>query len=197
MSEEKKLPGKQIEKQQTEKQLIVAKLGNEEYGIEITQVQEIIKVPQDITRIPDMPEFIEGMINLRGKIVPIIDLRKRFNLKQKEISEETRIVVASIESQLSGFVVDSVNEVLRVSSDIIEPVPSPVASIGIEYLNGIAKLGNRLIILLNLEKILSDIEKSSLKEMSTTVEVNLKKTVTEYEKVSVEEIKQVENSDDI
>lgn len=159
--EEKNIPGNQ-----TEIQLVVAKLGNEEFGIEITQVQEIIKMPSEITHIPNMPKFIEGIINLRGKIVPIIHLRKRFNLEEKQISDEMRIVIASIENQSVGFVVDSVTEVISILSEKVEPVPTPIARIGVEYLNGVAKLDNRLIILLNLDKILSNLEKLSLKEIS-------------------------------
>jgi len=147
-------------------QMVVTSLSNEEYGIPIMQVQEIIKIPE-ITRIPNMPDFIEGVINLRGKIVPVIDLRKRFNLQQHQHSEDTRIVVSTIETNSVGLIVDSVSEVIRLSSSVIDPIPPAISHIGTEYLNGVGKLDSRLIILLNLEKILSDLEKSSLKRIET------------------------------
>ncbi len=149
-------------------QLVVAKLADEEYGIPIIQVQEIIKIPE-ITRIPGMPEFIEGVINLRGKIIPIVDLRKRFNLEHNLYDEQSRIVVSSIANQSVGLVVDSVSEVIRLPQDAIEPVPQTISQISGEYLSGVGKLGKRLIILLNIEKILTDIEKMSLKKIEKDI----------------------------
>ncbi len=145
-------------------QLVVASLSGEEYGIPIMQVQEIIKIPE-ITHIPNMPDFVEGVINLRGKIVPIIDLRRRFNLELRRYSEDTRIVVSNVAGHSVGLIVDSVSEVIRIGAGIIDPIPPTISHIGTEYLNGVAKVGSRLVILLNLERILSDIEKSSLKKL--------------------------------
>ncbi|OGS17134.1 MAG: chemotaxis protein CheW [Elusimicrobia bacterium RIFOXYA2_FULL_50_26] len=152
-------------------QLVVAELSREEYGIPITQVQEIIKIPE-ITRIPNMPEFIEGVINLRGKIIPIIDLRKRFKLTQKQKDEEARIVITTIGGQPVGLVADSVSEVIRLSAEAIDPVPSVISHINSEYLSGVGKLDKRIIILLNMEKVLNDLEKNSLRriERETTAE---------------------------
>jgi len=145
-------------------QLVVAELSHEEYGIPITQVQEIIKIPE-VTRIPNMPEFIEGVINLRGKIIPIIDLRKRFNLTQKQKDEEARIVITTIGGQAVGLVADSVSEVIRLPAEAIDPVPSVISHINSEYLSGVGKLDKRIIILLNMEKVLNDLEKNSLRRI--------------------------------
>lgn len=147
-------------------QLVVTSLAREEYGIPIMQVQEIIKIPE-ITHIPNMPDFIEGVMNLRGKIVPIIDLRRRFNLERKSYTDDTRIVVSNVAAHSVGLIVDSVSEVIRLSSDVIDPIPPTISHIGTEYLNGVGKLESRLVILLNLEKILNDIEKTSLKKIET------------------------------
>lgn len=151
-------------------QVVVARLKDESYGIPIMQVQEIIKIP-DITHIPNMPDFVEGVINLRGKIVPILELHKRFNLEVSKKTEDTRIVVVSIENQLVGLVVDSVSEVIRLGEDVIDPVPPTISKIGAEYLSGVGKINNRLIILLNIERILTDLEKNSLKKIDLEKEL--------------------------
>ena len=152
------------EKKISQVQLVVAKLANEEYGIPITQVQEIIQIPS-ITRVPGIPGFVEGVINLRGKIIPIVDLRKRFNLTQEQFGENTRIVVTTIDNQSIGLLVDSVSEVIRLSNDAIDPIPPKISQICSEYLSGIGKFEKRLIILLNLEKLLTDFEKSAMKKI--------------------------------
>jgi purine-binding chemotaxis protein CheW len=158
----------QEKKQEGTSQLVVFSLANEEYGVAIGQVQEIIR-PQGITRIPGMPTFIEGVINLRGKIIPIIDLRDRFGLAQKEADSNTRVVVAEVSSQTVGLVVDSVSEVLRLANDAIDPLPPTITNIDGEYLKGVGKLDRRLIILLDLEKVLTDLEKSTLEKISKTL----------------------------
>ena len=158
----------QEKKQEGTSQLVVFSLANEEYGVAIGQVQEIIR-PQGITRIPGMPSFIEGVINLRGKIIPIIDLRDRFSLVKKESDANTRVVVAEVSSQTVGLVVDSVSEVLRLANDAIDPLPPTITNIDGEYLKGVGKLDRRLIILLDLEKVLTDLEKSTLEKISKTL----------------------------
>ena len=145
-------------------QLVVFNLANEEYGVAITQVQEIIRQPE-ITRIPGMPDFIEGVINLRGRIIPVIDLRKRFGLQHKEASDSTRIVVADASGQTIGLVVDSVSEVINLPKEQIDPIPPSIASIDAEYLSGVGKLEKRIVILLDLAKLLSDLEKVSIEEL--------------------------------
>lgn len=143
---------------QTEQQLVVFELNNEVYGVDIAKVQEIIRM-QNITQVPRAPQFVEGVINLRGRVIPVVDLRKRFGFATTEHSKQSRIVVVEIEGQTIGMIVDGVSEVLRVPTASIEP-PSPVVTtLDSDYLRGIAKLEDSLIILLQLDKILSDAEK--------------------------------------
>ncbi len=153
-----------------ETQLVVFQLGTEEYGVPITQVEEIIRIPE-ITRIPNMPHFIEGVINLRGRIIPIVDLRKRFKLEQKVRDEKSRIIIGEItmspdrqETQSVGLIVDGVTEVLRIPQELIEPIPPTISYIDTRYLDGVAKLEKRLVILLDLYKVLTELEKETLKE---------------------------------
>jgi purine-binding chemotaxis protein CheW len=144
-------------------QLVAFNLANEEYGVAITQVQEIVRVPE-ITHIPGMPHFIEGVINLRGKVIPVIDLRKRFALEQKEYAEKTRIIVADAGGQTVGLVVDSVSEVAQLSQEQIDVIPPSITSIDAQYLSGVGKMGKRLVILLDLAKLLSDLERVTLEQ---------------------------------
>jgi purine-binding chemotaxis protein CheW len=154
-------------KAQTEEiiQLVSFTIGQEEFGLDIQSIQEINRMVE-ITRVPNSPEFVSGVINLRGKVIPIIDLRKRFGFPPKESDRNTRIIVVELGSMVVGFVVDSVSEVLRIPKSITEPPPSIVAGIGSEYITAVAKLENRLLILLDLERILLKKEKQQLE--STT-----------------------------
>jgi len=160
----------------TERQLVSFKVAGEEFGLDIVEVQEIIKIPE-ITRVPKAPEFVEGVISLRGGVLPIIDSRRRFDLELKEWTDSNRILVVNIEGKMTGIIVDSVSEVLRLSEDTIEPAPSLIGA-GAEYLQGIGKLEEqgRLINLLNLQKFLA-IE--GMDEFSE----NLKSTTQEKEKI--------------
>ena len=135
------------------------KLDVEEFGLEILKVQEIIKM-MDITRVPRTPEFVRGVINLRGKVIPIIDLRRRFGLDSKSHDKHTRIIVIEINNMIVGFVVDSVSEVLRIPASTVEPPPPVVSGLESEYISGVGKLEDRLLILLDLDRLLSraDIE---------------------------------------
>ena len=146
---------------QTEKQLVVFDLASEGYGVDIGTVREIIRM-QEITRVPKTPEFVEGVINLRGKVIPVIDLRKRFGLHVAEQNKDNRIVVVDIGKQDIGVIVDAVTEVLRISADSVEPPTSVITSADSDYLLGIAKLESRLIILLDLESVLSEEERETL-----------------------------------
>lgn len=157
----------QIDKTQAEMQLVVFDLATEAYGVDIGAVREIIRL-QDITRVPRTPSFVEGVINLRGKVIPVIDLRKRFTLPVTEENSENRIVVVDIGGQDIGVVVDAVNEVLRISTDSVEPPSSVITGAESDYLLGIAKLEDRLIILLDLERVLSDEERQILSDPSLT-----------------------------
>ncbi len=140
-------------------QLVTFSTGDEEFGVDILRVQEIIRT-MAITKVPKAPEFVEGVINLRGKVIPIIDLRRRFGLQPKTHDKHTRIIVIEINTMIVGFVVDSVSEVLRIPASTVEPPPPVVAGLESEYISGVGKLEDRLLILLDLDRLLSraDIE---------------------------------------
>lgn len=140
---------------QAEQQLVVFDLGSESYGVDIGSVREIIRM-QEITSLPRMPEYVEGVINLRGKVTPVVDLRKRFRLEATDFTKETRIVVVDVGKQDIGVIVDAVTEVLRISSEGIEPPSSVVTTAESDYLMGIVKLAERLIILLDLDRVLAE-----------------------------------------
>ncbi|HYF03695.1 MAG TPA: chemotaxis protein CheW [Patescibacteria group bacterium] len=143
-------------------QLVSFTLGEEEFGINILQVQEINRLV-NITRVPNSPDFVEGVINLRGKIIPIVDLRKRFGMPSADDTKNSRIVVVELSlSKVIGFLVDSVQEVLRISSSVVEPPPAMVGNIAADYITGVGKLEDRLLILLDLEKVLNEGEIAAL-----------------------------------
>ena len=135
-------------------QLVTFSIGDEEFGVDILKVQEIIRT-MEITKVPRAEDFVEGVINLRGKVIPIIDLRRRFGLVSKSHDKDTRIIVIEISNMIVGFVVDSVSEVLRIPASTVEPPPPVVAGTGSEYIHGVGKLEDRLLILLDLDKLLS------------------------------------------
>jgi purine-binding chemotaxis protein CheW len=144
-----------------ERQLVVFQLGAELYGVEIAGVHEIIRF-QAITRVPRAPAFVEGIINLRGKVIPVVDLRRRFGLPAATQTRASRIVVVEIGDQVVGIIVDAVIEVLRINASTVEP-PSPVvAGLDSEYLHGIAKLPERLVMLLDLDRVLARDERRAL-----------------------------------
>lgn len=136
-------------------QLVSFRLDQEEYGIEITRVQEIILMGE-ITRVPQTPDYIKGLINLRSTVIPIVDLRLRFGLKEESATDETRIMVVNVAGKTIGIIVDAVSEVLRIGKDQIAPPPPTVAGLGREYLTGLVKLDKRLLILLDINKILGE-----------------------------------------
>jgi purine-binding chemotaxis protein CheW len=147
-----------------ERQLVVFHLGAELYGVDISRVHEIIRL-QTVTRVPRTAAFVEGVINLRGKVIPVVDLRRRFGLPSEEHTRASRIVVVEIGDQVVGVVVDGVSEVLRVSGSTIEP-PSPVvAGVDSEYIHGIAKLSERLVILLDMNRVLAREERRALESV--------------------------------
>jgi len=136
-------------------QLVACRLANEEYAVDIHTVQEIIRM-LEITRVPHAPEFVEGVINLRGMVIPVMDLRHRFGLPPRENTETTRIIITTWQDTMVGFVVDGVSEVLRLPGSAIEPPPS-LEQKNATYFSGVGKIGNRLLILLNLDRILEDV----------------------------------------
>ena len=136
-------------------------LANEEYGISILKVREIIGM-MPIRTVPQTPSFVKGVINLRGKVIPIIDLRRRFGLSTRDHDKHTRIIVIEINNMIVGFVVDSVSEVLRIPASTVEPPPPVVSGLESEYISGVGKLEDRLLILLDLNKLLSGEERDML-----------------------------------
>ena len=144
-----------------EYQLVIFELGSENYGVDIAAVEGIIKM-QEITRLPHAPSFVEGITNLRGAVVPVVDLRKRFGLTAQEATRDTRIVVANIGSTKVGLVVDAVTQVIRVAEDKIEPPPQMSVTINSAFIKNIAKLDQQLVILLDLTRVLSSEEKDQL-----------------------------------
>jgi purine-binding chemotaxis protein CheW len=144
-------------------QIVSFRLAQEEYGIEITKVQEIILMGE-ITRVPQTPDFIKGLINLRNTVIPIVDLRLRFGVSREEITDETRIMVVNVMGKTIGVIVDAVSEVLRISNEQISPPPPTVAGLEQEYLTGLVKLKKRLLILLDIDKILGETDSAAVEE---------------------------------
>lgn len=142
-------------------QVVSFKLGSEEYGVEIAQVQEINRMVA-VTHVPRAPQFMEGVINLRGQLIPIIDLRTRFGMQRIAATKSSRIVVTEIGSKRVGIVVDSVSEVLNIPIENVEDAPEMVAGVGTEYIQGVGKMGDRLIIMLDLTMVISSEEKKEL-----------------------------------
>lgn len=149
---------KETEKNEEIVQLVSFNIGTEEFGVDILKVQEINKLVQ-ITKVPNAPVFVEGVINLRGRVIPIVDLRTRLGMPKKEHDKNTRSIVVEIEGKTIGFVVDSVNEVLRIPVSITEAPPAIVAGIDSSYITSVAKMDDRLLILLDLDRILTVEEK--------------------------------------
>jgi len=135
-------------------QLVVFSIGKEHYGVSIDAVQEIVQVPE-LTIVPDAPVVLEGVINLRGKVVPVIDLRKRLRLMGSSTTTAKRILVTENNGSMVGLLVDTVSEVCKVLPDAVEAPPEMILAIGIAYITGVVKSADRLIILLDLKKILS------------------------------------------
>ena len=149
-------------------QLVVFDLDNEEYGVEIGQVREIIKM-EEISKIPRAPDYIEGVINLRGQVTTVISLRKKFGLEQKEVDQYTRIIVAEIDGLTLGITVDAVNEVLKLPTKNIEPTPAIVANdVDTRYIRGIGKLDDRLLILLDIHRIMNEDELEQMDSLDTS-----------------------------
>ncbi len=138
----------------TEKQMVLFELGTETYGLDIAAVDGIIRM-QPITKVPKAPFYVEGVINLRGRVIPVIDIGKKFGFEKTEETKNNRIVVINIKDKTLGIIVDAVTEVIRVPVESIDPVSDIVTSGQSDYLSGIAKLPDKMIILLALDKLLS------------------------------------------
>ncbi|MFZ5352997.1 MAG: chemotaxis protein CheW [Bacillota bacterium] len=144
-----------------EMQLVIFKLGQEEYGVEIMQVQEIGEYRQPI-KVPNSPAFIEGIINLRGDVIPVISMHTRFNIPKKEVDELTRLIVINVGERKVGFIVDDASEVLTLSADNIEEPPTMIAGSDRKYIAGVGKIGDRILIILDLNKLFTDEEQEQL-----------------------------------
>ena len=149
-----------------EKQLVIFRVGNEDFGIDISAVEGIVKL-QEITKIPQAPSYMEGITNLRGAVLPVIDLSKRFGQSAQETTRETRIVVAFAGDTKLGMIVSAVSEVLTIDDSVIEPPPPLASGISSEYIVGVAKIDHRLVILLDLSKVLSMDEKMQVTRVLT------------------------------
>jgi purine-binding chemotaxis protein CheW len=137
------------------------RLGNEDYGIEIRYVTEIVGM-QKITEVPDMPIFVKGVVNLRGQVIPVIDMRLRFNMQSRDYDERTCIVVVSISGSQVGLVVDTVNEVRNIDDEQISPPPRTAGADSARYIQGMGKAGEAVIILLEGQKLLNEHEVADL-----------------------------------
>ncbi len=134
----------------------------EEYGVQISQVHEIVRV-EGVTKVPNSPAYMEGVINLRGRVLPVLNLRKRLNLSAREIGKDSRIMVTEVNGKVLGLLVDGVSQVIRVPAGFVEDAPEEVLEVDTDYITGVGKLKERLIILLDLEKLLRR-EKIEIKE---------------------------------
>jgi purine-binding chemotaxis protein CheW len=153
--------------------LVTFNLG-EEYGVPINQVQEIVRVG-GITMVPNSPSYMEGVINLRGRVLPVLNLRKRLNLSGREMSNASRIVVTEVGSKVIGLLVDAVSYVIKIPGDSVEPAPEEVLEIDTDYITGIGKIQDRIIILLDLERLLKR-EKLEISDITTEkIDGSLKK----------------------
>jgi purine-binding chemotaxis protein CheW len=146
-----------------ENQIVVFEVGSEQFGVQISHVESIIKM-QLITQLPHVSRFVEGVTNLRGKVLPVIDLRKRFGLDLKQADKNSRIIVVRVDGMEIGMIVDNVSEVLMLPDGAVEPAPAITDSVDTAFITGIAKLDPRLVILLDLRKVISVREVEQLSE---------------------------------
>jgi purine-binding chemotaxis protein CheW len=136
-------------------QLVSFKIGDEEFGVDILKVQEINRMI-DVTRVPNAPDYVDGVINLRGKVIPVIDLRSRLGIPRIEHDKNTRIIVVELSGKIVGFVVDAVSEVLRIPKSVTEPPPELASGVNADYITAVGKLDDRLLTLLDLDKVLTN-----------------------------------------
>ena len=146
------------------RQFISFSVGEEEYGLELLRVKEVIRV-REITWLPKAPSFVKGIINLRGDVIPIIDLRERFGLESREQTAQTRVIVVEVDGRLMGMVVDSASQVVRIPADQIDPPPPVLGGFSQEFITGVGKLEDKLVILLNPDAILSVDERIALSSL--------------------------------
>lgn len=146
-----------------ERQIVVFSLNGEDYGVDIETIREIIPM-QTIVPVPRAPEFVEGIINLRGRVIPVLDLRRHFGFEKKPAGPGQRIVIVEAGQESTGVVVDAVSSVIQVSQDAIEDPSEVIVGSDVGYIQGVAKVGKDLIVLLDLAAIMTDAQKKELKE---------------------------------
>ena len=145
-------------------QYVIFRLDESEFGVEIGQVLRIVRL-MEVTRVPRAPRFLEGVVNIQGEMVPVVDLKKRFELPWQEYGDKARILVVEVEGQTVGMMVDSVAEIAWIPASAIEPPPEMVAEISGVYLTGLGRLDDQLIIILNLSRVLTTEEVEDLEQM--------------------------------
>ncbi|MFA5524079.1 MAG: chemotaxis protein CheW [Tissierellales bacterium] len=148
----------------SEKQYVIFKLGKEEYGIDIMNVREIVQY-QESVKIPNSPVFIEGIINYRGKVIPIICLKRKFGMAGGQKDANTRIIVINLNDRQIGFLVDEASQTIRIDDLDIDPTPEVISGIERKYITGVGKVDNRLVILIDLEKVLTEDEKEKIENL--------------------------------
>lgn len=139
-------------------QLVCFKLAEEEYAVDITRVQEVIRV-QKITPVPQMPDFVLGVVNIRGSVVPVFDLRKKFKLAMKPFDNQTKILVITIDNILISFIVDEILDNIKIDRKIVDPAPSVKMQIERECVKGVGLLKNRMVVILDLDRINDEVNK--------------------------------------
>ncbi|MBS4537209.1 purine-binding chemotaxis protein CheW [Clostridium sp. D2Q-11] len=152
-----------------ERQFVVFKLDKEEYGIDIMNVKEIGPY-QEPVKVPNSPAFIEGIVNYRGEVIPIVNLKKRFNLNELIVNKNTRVIVINIDGKQVGFIVDEASQTVRFEEGDIEKAPDIITDVDSEYIAGVGKKDERLILLIDLEKVLTESEKKKIVSMDLVKE---------------------------
>ncbi|MDQ1264874.1 MAG: purine-binding chemotaxis protein CheW [Bacteroidota bacterium] len=148
-----------------ELQLVTFNIGSEEFGVDILNIQGINRMVE-VNKIPNAPDFIEGIINLRGKVIPLVSLRRRLGIGEKQFDNHTRFIVVEIDNSIIGFIVDNVCEVLRINRNVTEPPPEIITGIDRQFITAVGKLKDRLLLLLDIEKVLTGKEKEEIQNMS-------------------------------
>ncbi len=150
-----------------ELKLACFRVGEQVFAMDIMQIRQIIR-PLKITPIPKAPDFVEGMINLRGMVIPLLDMRKRFDIPIERPEAETRVIIASVDRQVVGMVVDEVTEVITIPQSEVQPQPQMIAGIQSEFLTGVCRYQDQILLIINLNAILSSEEKVKLSDLKNT-----------------------------
>ena len=147
-----------------ERQVVVLQLNNESYAVEISGVKEIVRLP-DITRLPNAPDYVEGVIDFRGQVTAVINLHRRFGLPVSEVTRETRLIVLTLGDTQFGVTVDGVSETLTIPEEAVDPIDNIALDIDAEYVTGVARLDEKLVILLDYQKVIGTEERAQLENL--------------------------------